>query len=103
MHDEGYTRSPAEVLKSDPLRFAPPPGRWTLWHGPQARALVELAQAQGEPARQVPANAPPLPPGFPTPTEPPHGVWLLPRGELRYLIRSESRGGYLSCYLCALP
>ena len=98
----------------DPLRGAPPPGRWVLWHGPQAQAVVDLAHRIGQvlplPSRedlgpilrqcrpwpQVELALPPLPGHYPDPCSLLEGAWLLLE---RYLVISNAHEGGRSCYL----
>ncbi|MCS6914615.1 MAG: hypothetical protein RMK29_03270 [Myxococcales bacterium] len=101
MHDDGFQpRSEGHI--SDPLRHAPPPGQWVLWHGPLARAVLELARTRGTPAPPG-AELPPLPPGFPPPAGESLGTFVLQQQGRRYLIQAESCHQYVSCYLLHLP
>lgn len=101
MHDDGFQPS-SEGRIGDPLRHAPPPGRWVLWHGPLACAVLELARERGAPAPPLP-DLPPFPDGFPPPAGDSLGTFVLEKEGRRYLVRAESCNHYVSCYLLQLP
>lgn len=98
MHDDFENDRTLNAGKAgaDPLLRAPAPGRWVLWHGPQAQAVLELARRGGqrlqkEPALRPPEHfAPPLGPGT---------WWRFEAAGQRFLLREDELRGYLSCYL----
>lgn len=100
MHDDGQSSTNSRI--TDPLRTAPPPGRWVLLHGPHASAVLDLARAGGKPAMDPP-GLPPLPEGFPPPTGESLGSFLLESAGRRFYLRGEVQNTYVSCFLCHLP
>ena len=99
MHDDSNPRTEGRI--KDPFRGAPPPGRWVLWHGPLAQAVLELARAGGR-ASAAPAELPPLPVGFPKPAGESLGSFLIEQGERRFFLSGEVQSSYVSCYLVGL-
>lgn len=87
----------------DPLRGVPPPGRWVLWHGPQALAVLRLAEEQGREATTEERAAVQLPEGMPPPLEEFAPAWVLETEAGRWLVRRDDGGaGYVSAYVGGL-
>src|SRR5437764_1282178 len=101
MHDDSSQgRNDGRI--ADPLRGAPPPGRWVLLHGPLASAVLDLARGEGR-AASPPADLPPLPSGFPPHAGESLGAFLLEQADRRFFLRGEVHNGYVSCFLYRLP
>jgi hypothetical protein len=101
MHNDSDTPY-AEQRSTDPLRFAPPPGCWVLWHGPHAERAIDLARQNGRPVSAVP-GLPQRPAGLPPPSGERTGAWLLESGGRRFYVEGEVHNRYVSCHLCHLP
>ena len=101
MHDDN-SQSSTNSRIADPLRGAPPPGRWVLLHGPLASAVLDLARGEGRPGAP-PVDLPEMPAGFPPPGGESLGVFLLENAGRRFFLKGEVHNGYVSCFLCHLP
>lgn len=87
----------------DPLRGAPPPGMWVLWHGDKARAVLDACRALGRLALPEERAGLRLPEGFPAPLQREAQAWVLEAEAGRWLIREDSSGdGYVSAYVVGL-
>lgn len=105
MHDLDDDDKPARTLRraADPLRGAPPPGRWVIWHGPQALALLRLCEETGRAATAEERAAVVLPDGFPPPIEVGGPAWVVEVEGRSWLVRRDDGGqGYVSCYVGGL-
>jgi hypothetical protein len=100
MHDEGQSSTNSRI--TDPLRGAPPPGRWVLLHGPLASAVLDLGRNEGR-AGAPPADLPAIPDGFPPPGGESLGAFLLEKEGRRFFMKGEVHNHYVSCFLCHLP
>lgn len=98
MHDDS-SQSSNQIsgrYLTHPLLRAPLAGRWVLWHGPLALALLELAKKDGQLLQKRPEVT--LPEGFPKPIS--EGAWWRVEAEWQvYLVRTDEHKGYISCYV----
>lgn len=95
--------SPQQRRALDPLRWAPAPGQWVLWHGDKARALLDACRALGRLALPEERAAVRLPDGFPAPLQRDAQAWVLERDAGRWLVREDDGGeGYVAAYVVGL-
>lgn len=88
---------------ADPLRGAPPPGTWAVWHGPKAEAVIKLATAEGRPAEPAERAAVQLPADLSQPLERDAPAWVVEQDSRRWLVRQDDGGaGYVSAYVLGL-
>lgn len=101
MHDNDDGEKPRTLRRAaDPLRGAPPAGRWAIWHGPTAEAVLRLAQEQGRPATQAERAAVVLPPEMSAPLEQGAPAWVVELDGRRWIVRQDDGGaGYVSAYV----
>lgn len=102
MHDIDDDHKPRTLKAStDPLRGAPPPGLWAIWHGPQAQAALRVAAELGRPATAAERDVT-VPADLSQPQEAGAPAWVLEQGERRWLLRRDAIGDYVSAYLLGL-
>ncbi len=106
MHDTDPTDAAPARLRAitDPLKGAPPPGVWVLWHGPQAQALLQHALLRGRPATQADHDAaPPRPADLAAPVDlAPVAYLTWTEDGRRWLVQADHNGPYVSAYVCGL-
>lgn len=80
----------------DPLKGAPPPGSWVLWHGPKAQGVIELARKSGRPLTMD--RVPPLPSDYHPPCNPTR-AWCVEYNGRHYVAMEDVHDGFRGCYL----